>query len=676
MAICLITVERNDFVFPGLFEGLFGGGLISFTAQISACLADITVQPEDFNENSNTSGLSQQYTSKEHRWLFFTMYDSLASLSHACGSLFGGMVVHRLGFGVSIIICLALYITSVVGLSILPETNQDVLKRRRNPQNNAICQYSESRYSEDGLLYLEIKKNTFIIKMLEIFIKMLKAIQHSSPLSRIVMTLFFSVSVTVVADLQYIYIYLMGCPFFWNAQTVGLYACIALSACLSITFTVAIYNWEQTRILQLCSMGDTKEYVAEYNSMEITSKEIRILFMITTVIFIGFGFMLINKILMGIAFLFTLPTANYIVYGASAVRLVKNTLIAPIRTMISIITPNDKQGFILSLGAFISFVGFLINLTVFPLIYAGTVHVFPGAVFFMCGILITITIGFGVCAIDEGLSYDTKDGKFELIANNESDKLLLKEGQRRAAWIGSCNHSVRLLLGLLTTMIIGYISDRFGRRLSLGIMIIGEALQIITLSVIVLLQANPWLTIIPGLFDGIIGGGLLSIQAQVSASLTDLVSKESVDSNDVTNSQVTNQNNLWTLFTWFDGLALISLSLSNPIGATIPRFAKGLNNPILRTLISMWTDQSKQGMMHSFVAFVSRLGVLICFSVLILIYSSTTHLFPGAVFLVCSSLILIALITTGFLYGLTNTSVDIGQMENTSENMKYTNQIS
>lgn len=396
--IIYLNLNPWTVVFPGLFEGLFGGGLISFTAQISACLADITVQPEDFNENSNTSGLSQQYTSKEHRWLFFTMYDSLASLSHACGSLFGGMVVHRLGFGVSIIICLALYITSVVGLSILPETNQDVLKRRRNPQNNAICQYSESRYSEDGLLYLEIKKNTFIIKMLEIFIKMLKAIQHSSPLSRIVMTLFFSVSVTVVADLQYIYIYLMGCPFFWNAQTVGLYAGVsdALSACLSITFTVAIYNWEQTRILQLCSMGDTKEYVAEYNSMEITSKEIRILFMITTVIFIGFGFMLINKILMGIAFLFTLPTANYIVYGASAVRLVKNTLIAPIRTMISIITPNDKQGFILSLGAFISFVGFLINLTVFPLIYAGTVHVFPGAVFFMCGILITITIGFGV----------------------------------------------------------------------------------------------------------------------------------------------------------------------------------------------------------------------------------------------------------------------------------------
>ncbi|CAH8574697.1 unnamed protein product [Schistosoma turkestanicum] len=474
------------------------------------------------------------------------------------------------------------------------------------------------------------------------------------------------------------------------------------------------------------------------------------------------------------------------------------------------------------------------------------------------------------CAIDEGLSYEVKDGKFALLTSNESDKLLLKKGQRRAAWIGACNHSVRLLFGLLTTMIMGYISDHFGRRLSLGIMIIGEALQIITLSVIVQLQANPWLTIIPGLFDGAIGGGLLSIQAQVSASLTDLI-----DKNDVTNKKVTNQNDLWTLFTWFDGLALISLSLSNPIGgiilyrvgfrlpiiicniligislllifflpesnvrigqkcsdmitvnndqdyqtkdndaviisirgknsllwrvncqniqkhlrilrgkykqhiligfivfllsvvtstdlyiiyiylmgypflwnsqdvgmysgvtdvisailaliftllmariihrsvsessgsvpqnmhainendrqlknaeyrsvnlllkiltfsifmmfvnrtilgiahlftsftantlvyiAIIPRFAKGMNNPILRTLISIWTDRENQGMIHSFVAFVSRLGVLFCFSVLILIYSSTTNLFPGAVFFVCSSLILIALITNG-----------------------------
>ncbi|KAH8866332.1 adenylate cyclase [Schistosoma japonicum] len=83
--------------------------------------------------------------------------------------------------------------------------------------------------------------------------------------------------------------------------------------------------------------------------------------------------------------------------------------------------------------------------------------------------------------------------------------------------------------------------------------------------------------------------------------------------------------------------------------AAIPRFAKGLNNPILRTLISLWTDKINQGMMHSFVAFISRLGVLICFSALIFIYSSTINLLPGTVFFVCCSLILTAMIATGFL---------------------------
>ncbi|CAH8574688.1 unnamed protein product [Schistosoma turkestanicum] len=395
----IVCLDLNPWtvVFPGLFEGIFGGGLLSVTAQISACLADITVQHEESHENSESSTSSQQYVSTEYRWLFFTMYDSLASVSHACGSLFGGILIHRWGFGFAVTVCIALYTTSVIGLTILPETNADVSKRH-NPHITTICKQSESRYTEDGLLYLEIKTCRLIIKILEVCTKMFKAIQHSSPLSRIVMTLLFSVSLTVVADLQYIHIYLMGSPFYWNAQTVGLYAGVsdALSACLSITFTVAIYNLEQSRLLQLCSTNETKEYIAEYNSIEITSKVMRVLFMNTAIILIGFGLMLVNRILMGIAFLFPLPVANYIVYGASAVRLVKNTLIAPIRTMISLITPNDKQGFILSLGAFISRMGFLINLTVFPLIYAGTVNIFSGTVFFVCALLILITICFGV----------------------------------------------------------------------------------------------------------------------------------------------------------------------------------------------------------------------------------------------------------------------------------------
>ncbi|KAH8866342.1 adenylate cyclase [Schistosoma japonicum] len=397
--IVLFNLNPWTVVFPGLFEGILGGGLVSITAQISACLADITGKSEDPSGSSTSSVSGQQSTSKEHRWLYFTFYESLSSLSHSCGSLFGGILVHRWGFGVAIAVCIALYATSAVGLLILPETNPDVLMRK-NIQESIITirQNHEATYTEEGLLYLEIRKNRLAVKVLEMFLKMLNSIRHSSPLSRIVMTLLFSISITVMADFQYIYIYLMGAPFYWNAQTVGLYAGVSdiLSACLSITFTVGIYNWEKSRISHTCSSDNSQEYVAEYNYVEITLKEMRVLFIITAVIFVGFSFMLINRILMGIGFLFTLPSANYVVYGASVARLVKNMLIAPNRTILSLTTPIDKQGFILSLGAFIVRVGFLISSTIFPLIYAGTVNTFPGTVFFVCAFLISLTICFAV----------------------------------------------------------------------------------------------------------------------------------------------------------------------------------------------------------------------------------------------------------------------------------------
>ncbi|CAH8874295.1 unnamed protein product [Trichobilharzia szidati] len=187
------------------------------------------------------------------------------------------------------------------------------------------------------------------------------------------------------------------------------------------------------------------------------------------------------------------------------------------------------------------------------------------------------------CTVDEGLLYEYKDGKFALNEVNKTDETLLKQGQRRAAWIGACNHSVRLMLGLLTTMVMGYISDRFGRRIALGTMIVGEALQIIALSIVVSLQASAWFTIIPGLFDGVIGGGLLSIQAQVSASLVDVVNREKQiigERKESVNNKDKHEKELWGLFTWFDGISLISLSLSNPIGGAL-LYRDGFRSPII-----------------------------------------------------------------------------------------------
>ncbi|CAH8874291.1 unnamed protein product [Trichobilharzia szidati] len=53
--------------------------------------------------------------------------------------------------------------------------------------------------------------------------------------------------------------------------------------------------------------------------------------------------------------------------------------------------------------------------------------------------------------------------------------------------------------------------------------------------------------------------------------------------------------------------------------------------------------------MHSCIAFVSRLGILVCFGVLIFVYSATTSTLPGTVFFVCCALMVAALIINGYV---------------------------
>ncbi|CAH8657460.1 unnamed protein product [Schistosoma bovis] len=71
--------------------------------------------------------------------------------------------------------------------------------------------------------------------------------------------------------------------------------------------------------------------------------------------------------------------------------------------------------------------------------------------------------------------------------------------------------------------------------------------------------------------------------------------------------------------------------------ATIPRFVKGFQISILRTIISKWTEVSKQGMVMSVIAVMERLGLLISVVALPVIYAATVSTFKGSVFFVCAS---------------------------------------
>ncbi|CAH8874297.1 unnamed protein product [Trichobilharzia szidati] len=396
----IVLLQLNPWlvIFPGLFEGIFGGGLLSIIAQVAACLADITKLPGYSLEDLRNLRPGELARLKRKRWLLFTIYDGLASFSFAAGSGFGGLLVHRLGFNVAIIICIILFIASAVGVSFHPETHPEVVRRKLAAmQSNVDNKQGSITDIDDDQRSIDFEMDDLITKIKEKFSGMLEAVDTSSPILKVAMALFFAVSVTIMVDLQYIHIYLMGPPFYWNAQTVGLYAGVsdALSSCLSIAFTILIFNWEHNREVEPNNKDKTIE-IPEDEDVHLSTMEIRILFIITGIIFAGLSFMFVNKIMMGIAFMFALPTANHIVYGASALRLVKNALIPQIRAIISLVTSKGKQGFVLSLSAFISRVGYLISLTLFPLIYGATVTFFPGTVFFVCAAMVLCTMIFAI----------------------------------------------------------------------------------------------------------------------------------------------------------------------------------------------------------------------------------------------------------------------------------------
>ncbi|CAH8630692.1 unnamed protein product [Heterobilharzia americana] len=66
------------------------------------------------------------------------------------------------------------------------------------------------------------------------------------------------------------------------------------------------------------------------------------------------------------------------------------------------------------------------------------------------------------------------------------------------------------------------VSDKRGRRLALGIVVLGEALKVLAVSVIVFFNLSPWSFILCEILEGSIGGGLLSVSAQLAACIADM----------------------------------------------------------------------------------------------------------------------------------------------------------
>nr|AAW27820.1 SJCHGC04845 protein [Schistosoma japonicum] len=192
-------------------------------------------------------------------------------------------------------------------------------------------------------------------------------------------------SIGALSDLQYVAVYLMGPPFLWNPEAVGLYSGITdvTAALISVTCTIVIIKFHAKKRSKVQNnvknQKNEKHYTRQMN-------------LLVTVFAVAMVMLIINCSMVGMAHQFSLPTANILIYIAAVPRLMKSFCVPLIRTMFSICTHPSKQGFMQSVAAFVSRIGLLISFTALPAIYAATVLTFPGTVFIVVVIILMITL--------------------------------------------------------------------------------------------------------------------------------------------------------------------------------------------------------------------------------------------------------------------------------------------
>lgn len=168
------------------------------------------------------------------------------------------------------------------------------------------------------------------------------------------------------------------------------------------------------------------------------------------------------------------------------------------------------------------------------------------------------------CLSDQGIDY--------WLANKSDFTDGLQDAQKKAASIQSVKNLLGIGTGIFSTLIIGYLSDNYGRKLTLGIIVLGEALRILAVCIVVFFNFSPWSLIVSELLEGSIGGGLLSVSAQLFACIADLTQKscdEIVLISDENMNSVTQTKKIvkkrWLLFTLLDGVITCGMAFANAL---------------------------------------------------------------------------------------------------------------
>ncbi|KAK4474448.1 hypothetical protein MN116_001602 [Schistosoma mekongi] len=392
--IVLLKLNLWLILLPGFLEAVFGGGLLSIFAQVAAIVVDICQIP--ITESGKEKCIKTMQSADKYLWTLFTVFDGIAGLCISAGSPIGGALIYNYGFPVATCTSLALLVPSLILIFFLPETN-------RNRGEHTDAQEKEPRTHTGHPDEKPSSIPTEFVKTLSNkMIKGFNRLKSLDPVLIIIMSLILFGSLGALSDLQYVAVYLMGPPFLWNPEAVGIYSGVTdvTAAIISVICTIVIIKFHaKKRQNNVTSQKNEKHHTRQMN-------------LLVTLFAVSMVMLIINCSMVGIAHRFSLPTANILIYIAAVPRLMKSFCVPLIRTMFSICTHPSKQGFMQSVAAFISRIGLLISFTALPAIYAATVLTFPGTVFIVVVIILTITL-----IIDLFIPMVVKKGNVEVIVD-------------------------------------------------------------------------------------------------------------------------------------------------------------------------------------------------------------------------------------------------------------------
>ncbi|CAH8630804.1 unnamed protein product [Heterobilharzia americana] len=409
--VILLGLNLHILILGNLICGLLGGGLLTYTGQISVCFADITKVSNKCEEVLHNSK-SHQASLERQRLLYMGIYDGICVLATAAGISLTGVLIDRYSFITSCLLLLFLCAVSVGVLWCLPETQSlsTQVSDHCSPDSHFDPMGSQSTVGFQSNDYLELSENSWLLKMTAMF----NLVRNASVTTTLVVVVLFLTTLITYNEGQYTFLYLMGPPFNWSVDQYGYYSGFSntLLGLLSFILTVVTIRWMKVVKKPRTSASEpllTNQPLSSYNSIHevdsidltgtrssinpiVQNQVLRARRRMIKYVMVGMFSVVISKLFMGIAFLLSSPGHNILVFVSLIICVFRSAIVPVLKSFTSSLYPPELQNRLFSVIAVCEYLSLIVGMVTLPYIYAATVASCSGTVFLVSSSLAFVAL--------------------------------------------------------------------------------------------------------------------------------------------------------------------------------------------------------------------------------------------------------------------------------------------